>query len=471
MKLHCIVLLALVTPYVEADLGKAWSLMRRTRRSVESYPRIVRHLVDEGFYYAAVPYIKEYLTSSRSVRTASIDLLIDRVVTKVGVKQFEVLPARFLERSRAPMLRYILAKKYFRRARYDEAMQALGGSISSDHPAKPFALHLEGAILSIKGQHAMARERFRSCVGSSNRFMGRYSSDPNRRRQLVINRDSCLAGIARNYFSARNFQKANLAYLDIEKSSPVWPEILFEEAWNSFYRGNYNRSLGKLVTYNAPVLNFIHNPEINVLRALSYMELCLWDDARKSVDDFYGRYESGTDRARQLMRRNRKNLNYFYSIAENRKMEKTNNVLLDGIIASLDRDAAYQELYQSLQDGRSEVEKISRITNARLKRTLSSNVRDSMNLQKNLIGGYVRKVVDNSLRSMGKMFEGMSYIKLEVLGRQKTTLYGEDSTRGRSRGALRHLRRNDKQYFWTFNGEFWADELGDYVFALKSECE
>ena len=32
------------------------------------------------------------------------------------------------------------------------------------------------------------------------------------------------------------------------------------------------------------------------------------------------------------------------------------------------------------------------------------------------------------------------------------------------------VERNEKQYFWDFNGEFWADELGDYVFALKSEC-
>jgi hypothetical protein len=42
---------------------------------------------------------------------------------------------------------------------------------------------------------------------------------------------------------------------------------------------------------------------------------------------------------------------------------------------------------------------------------------------------------------------------------------------GRARGDVAYLRRTDKQYFWTFNGEFWADELGDYVFSLKSECK
>ena len=85
----------------------------------------------------------------------------------------------------------------------------------------------------------------------------------------------------------KNLIKQILAYLDIEKSSPIWPEILFEEAWNSFYQGNFNRALGKLVTYKAPLLSYIYNPEIDALRALAYMELCLWEDTKNVVDNFY----------------------------------------------------------------------------------------------------------------------------------------------------------------------------------------
>jgi len=63
----------------------------------------------------------------------------------------------------------------------------------------------------------------------------------------------------------------------------------------------------------------------------------------------------------------------------------------------------------------------------------------------------------------------MSFIKLEVLSRKKQSLY-ESKSSGGKRGDIRYIDRNDKQYFWDFNGEFWADELGDYVFALGSEC-
>jgi hypothetical protein len=64
----------------------------------------------------------------------------------------------------------------------------------------------------------------------------------------------------------------------------------------------------------------------------------------------------------------------------------------------------------------------------------------------------------------------MSYIKLEVLAQRKDKLYQSSPSGGNKRGDVKYIQRNDKQYFWTFNGEFWADELGDYVFALGSEC-
>jgi hypothetical protein len=57
-----------------------------------------------------------------------------------------------------------------------------------------------------------------------------------------------------------------------------------------------------------------------------------------------------------------------------------------------------------------------------------------------------------------------------VLAQRKERLYQTDVVEGKKRGDVKYIERNKKQYFWTFNGEFWADELGDYVFALRSEC-
>ena len=69
-----------------------------------------------------------------------------------------------------------------------------------------------------------------------------------------------------------------------------------------------------------------------------------------------------------------------------------------------------------------------------------------------------------------KSFLDMTNIKLEILGRLKQETYASTTEEKRERGDIQYVKRTSKQYFWTFNGEFWADELGDYVFALKSEC-
>src|SRR5690606_24616319 len=95
------------------------------------------------------------------------------------------------------------------------------------------------------------------------------------------------SGIARTHFSSGGYDKAESVYLDLPKESFVWPQILFEEAWTSYYLKNYNRTLGKLVSYKAPVFGYIFNPEVEVLKALTYLKMCLYDDARKTVDDFY----------------------------------------------------------------------------------------------------------------------------------------------------------------------------------------
>jgi hypothetical protein len=65
----------------------------------------------------------------------------------------------------------------------------------------------------------------------------------------------------------------------------------------------------------------------------------------------------------------------------------------------------------------------------------------------------------------------MQFMKIDILGHQKQKLMepeAADATE-RSRGNRIPVRRND-QLLWTFNGEFWNDEIGDYVFALESEC-
>ncbi|MDC1175633.1 hypothetical protein OAT67_09555, partial [Bacteriovoracaceae bacterium] len=286
-----------------------------------------------------------------------------------------------------------------------------------------------------------------------------------------INRDYCIVGIARTQFAKKDFDEANLSYLDLEKSSYIWPEILFEEAWNSFYLKDYNRTLGKLVTYKAPVLKFIFNPEIDVLRALTYMELCLWNDTKNVVNDFYKQYTSDHSKLRGFLAKHGKDYKYYYLLMKSySKGTSSGNILLDRYIKGIRNDPAYREMFLSFSKGRDEIQKVKSLSRGNAQAVFLKNLKDSLVLQRDLLGAYVRKGINQYTSQLSKAFEGMSYIKLEVLARKKAILYNTQYKGVRARGNINNLKKNEKQYFWTFNGEFWADELGDYVFSLKPEC-
>ena len=469
MKKKIILVVAALSLNVAASTDVAWDYLRKSKGSVKYYPSVIQNLVKEKLYFASIPYIKELLARGKSLNSRELDSLIDEVVTNVGVKQFEVLPVSFLSKSKAPTLKYILAKKYFRKSQFQKALNELNGSIPTNHPSKAFALFLEGSIFSMNKKYSSAIKAYDACISKSQTTNDRGNA--NRKRQISINRDYCIVGKARAHFSQGKYEEANLDYLDLTKSSHIWPEILFEEAWNSFYMRDYNRTLGKLVTYNSPFLTFIFNPEIDVLRSLTYMELCLWPDTLKVVDNFYKENEGAHRQVESFLKKHGKDYKYFYLLAKSKLQGKeSGNRLLNRMLSSITRDPTYREMFDFFHTGKDEFEVINKLPKSRMKNILKLNLKEALLLQRNLLGAYVRKQLHLGWHQVQKTFLDMSYIKLEVLARRKESLYSPETSMNRGRGDIKNLTRTDKQYFWNFNGEFWADELGDYVFSLKSEC-
>ena len=452
------------------SVNKAWLALKKSRGNVKGHLKVAKYLTRSGLYYVSIPYIKEYLARAGSSRSRRLDKLVDKVVNNVGVRQFEIFPIEVLARSSSPVIRYITAKKYFRVGQYGNALKALNGTIPRNHPIRPFALFLEASIFGFQKKYRSSIASYKTCVEETKRRMRRVK-DENQLRQLAINRDYCSIGIARIQFAAGKYGKANLSYLDLPKDSFIWPEMLFEEAWNSFYQKDYNRALGKLVTYRAPVMRSIFNPEIEILKALSYMELCLWNDAQKTVNEFYKEYKRGFSGLQSFLAKHGKNYRFYYLLAKSyQNGKRSGNRLINRILRNITKDPAYIEIRDSLNKGKKEIALLKSLSRGGAKRVFTANLKETLLIQRNLVGAYVRKGIHIYKDQINSAFEGMSYINLEILGREKEAAYDLNTQKSEKRGDIKYLKRNERQYFWTFDEEFWADELGDYVFSLKSEC-
>jgi len=462
-------LTALSMPLANAALDQVDQSNGREIASVGGSRRTIIDLVKSGYYFSTLPMMKEFIVKNDRSLDGEMDSVLDTMLYHTGVRPFESLPVEVLKKSRSGNVRYILAKRLFKKGLSQEALSELN-SIPGDHSSYPFVANLKATIQSSLNNHQEAESHFKDCIRASERRMDRVQSSA-LKNQLLTNRDFCIAGIARAHFATEDYKKADLGYLDISKDSFVWPEILFEEAWTSYYMKNYNRTLGKLVSYKAPVFDFIFKPEVEVLKALTFMKMCLYDDAKKTVDDFYSKLLNPSRDLRSFLIGRGKDYRYFYSlIADHEENRQAPLPIVDKILKSIRKDAAFIEMKSALLMAMSEYSKLNRNTQSSNYSTLERNIKTVVDEYRSTIGAYARAGLLSKYAELYSAFQGMSYIKLEVLAQRKERLYQTDVDQGKKRGDIKYIERNDKQYFWTFNGEFWADELGDYVFALGSEC-
>ena len=459
----------LVLPQAFASYQDAERTYGKGSISISGYRRTILELVDAKYYFSVVPWMKDYIVKNNKTLDSEMEAALDTMLYHTGVKPFESLPEEILRRSRSGNIRYILAKRLFKKGKAQEALAELK-SIDGDHSAYPFIANLKGTIYSSLNNQKEAETQFKDCIRASERRIGKVGSKT-QKSQLETNRDYCVAGIARSQFAVQDYKKAELSYLDIQKESFVWPEILFEEAWTSYYGKNYNRTLGKLISYKAPVFDFVFKPEVEVLKALAYMKMCLYDDAKKTADSFYNELLNPSRDLRSFLISRGKDYRYYYNLMADYEGKKSAPLpLVDNILKSIRKDGAYLEMKSALTSAIAEYNVLRKQRGSSMQASLVKNVRTLADEYRTTLGAYVRAGLVSKYAELYSAFQGMSYIKLEVLAQRKERLYQTDEAPGKKRGDVKYIERNDKQYFWTFNGEFWADELGDYVFALRSEC-
>ncbi len=384
---------------------------------------------------------------------------------------------------------YALAKEAILSGDHPRAIGFLNG-IPSGSAIWPFALHLRGTAYAIQGKNDEAIADFNACASHSSDITGFVGSNPTRRRQSEREADDlasrCLAGVARTLYQMDDLVATDRAYDRLPKKSFVWPDILFEQAWNSFGRQEYNRTLGKLVSYKSPALNFMFNTEIDVLRAQAYLALCQYDDTNAVVNEFNSKYAAVGVEVKSFVENNARNLPVFYNLGKKTlKAPLYSSNLLHKLVNRFIRGPYFQNLVAAEKQISSEKEAIARFDSAQsgvqhnlgagfpgfLEQVLTWRLSTVYFLG----GAFVKNSLMDYHADLISDFEKMSFIKLEMLKRAKDKLVykklnSRTSSDGRERGSVEPTRRDD-QYQWSFNGEFWNDELGDYVFGLESRCQ
>lgn len=420
-------------------------------------------LYQQHDYFSALDIIaKQYINKSPE---QNIKNYIELLTEKTGTHYFNTYEDKQLRLINTPTTQLIMAKRNMYLKKYYFAHKRLD-KFPTTHRFYAEAKLTNATVYNFEGNYKKAYKEFQKCINEANDWAAR--SKHKIKRYFLVIKDTCHMNMARIAFKEKDYPKALIHYNNIQKTSFIWPYTLLEKAWVYYYLKDFNRSLGLLITYNSPLLESYFNPEAEVLQALNYFELCLYEDALNIIERYYEVYKSRSEHLESLLRLNKDkgdSQSFFNLMFSPISETERKNKFLRNVITQVSKRVKYNLDLNSLYALNTEIIRSS--SNIDMERLLQMK-RDL----KEQINHYVKISIYRLINDIHKFSYEMFNIKLEILARKRELIYKDKKfISKRARGNFSHVSHTSSEEFWTFNNAFWADELGDYSFGLESNCK
>jgi tetratricopeptide (TPR) repeat protein len=435
--------------------------------------KIAHQLVEGQFYFSAIPFINQYLELHNEV-DSELESDIETLVIKTGSMAVLNLDESKLSRFNIPSIALVNGTRLFNKGQFAKAYEELS-KIPEAHQFSIEASLIKGTIKNLDRKLIEAATHYQNCIAKAQRYENDSKGEKLKRYYTYL-KESCIIRNARLKMEEKKYQEAMDSYQQIDKRSYKWPYILMDKAWAAYYMEDYNRSIGLSITYKSPLLESYFFPESEVLMALSYYNLCLWDDSMKVINHFNEVFQPKAEALKEILGKNRTSNTYFLDLyyAEPDKREKL-NPFIRNLITQTRKQVKFNLDLNSLKSAKDELAQLKRLKNqTEFTIILENEIEQTINFISAHINYYIKKEIFNFLTEIHKHSYSMFNLKLELLSKKRDDLYKTDATNAsenRNRGNSTNINRKDDQYFFDFNGSFWADELGDYSFGLSSQCK
>jgi tetratricopeptide (TPR) repeat protein len=467
MKVLLIIITFLGSMSISADFRKAQSAYSKKN---ESNFYIFNELFKSKYYFSAVPFAAEHIIEADKL-TKEFEEQLEVLLLKTGTNSLAGLSNKDLLKHKSPTLELVYALKMFRKKKYKNSM-TVAERISLKNKFAPEALYVAGTSRELLNDLSRAKDRFNKCIKVSKQFMSNSKKEKLKRYYSVIN-ESCTIHIARIYYKQKQFKKSIESYNSIPKASYRWPYTLIEKAWANYYLEDFNRSLGLVVTYKSPLLKSYFFPEAEVLNALSYYRLCLYNDTLSTIDQYYKVYKTRSNELKKIILPNKDSHTYFIKLAfaSIKETEKLNPYIRN-LVTQIRKKIKFSVDLVSYKKAKHELKYLKKRKQTKFVKMLTKRVEHSIKWRTQQLNHYVKKQMFTFINDIHKYSYEMFNIKLEVMSKQRDLIYrNKELVSNRSRGSFKNVNRRIEQHFWHFEGAFWADELGDYSYGLESNCK
>jgi len=289
-------------------------------------------------------------------------------------------------------------------------------------------------------------------------------------------------GVGRVYYERKDYKKAFSYYSQIPRDSDLWLETLFEGGWAFFMIQKHNNTLGNIHTIHSPFFANRFYPETYILDAITYLRLCRYQALRDQLRKFQERYKPTFADLNNLLKKYNNNPEAFYSvIAKYRATGRLGEYnAATEVIDAVSRSDAFKEAATVVKGLEREASQL-RAQGARWEVSgLSDVLRMSFEARKKatvrVAGEILFGQAVQQFRYLRDLSDQTRLINLEMLSGRTDQLrqrYNPETQQSDSTSwgdGMKPLNLKAEIEYWPFEGEYWEDELGGYVYNIDSKC-
>lgn len=419
--------------------------------------RQIKNELAQGLYFSALDSIAikyKYQSPPQGIKS-----ILKKLTRYTGSQYFNTYGDIELRKLNIPSTHLIMAKRNLYLSKYKYTHKRLA-KIPKEHYLYPEAMLIKATSFYKRSLRTKAQRAYNDCIEHAHKW--ETNSTSKRRKYFAVIKETCLLNKARIQFRNQEYKNAIFAYESIPKKSYLWPYTLIEKAWSYYYLKDYNRSLGILMTYNSPLLQSYFKPEAEYLKALNYFRLCLYKDSLDVINKYYTQYKPKSDKLRSVLNTAAKTKLGFYKIMRSSiKKEEKKNKFMRNVITQMSKRVKYNLDLSSLTLINKELTKRK---NQKLQ-NIKLDIKEQMN-------HYIKVSMYGFINEIHEFSKHLFELKLELLSNARNLAYkNKKQVIDKKRGHLKNIQATPDKDLWQFKKAFWADELGEYTFALNSACK
>mgnify|MGYP006189166371 CR=1 FL=1 len=283
-------------------------------------------------------------------------------------------------------------------------------------------------------------------------------------------------GMARVFYSTGQYDQSLKYYGRISRRSAMWPTALFESSWAYFQVDQYNKALGNLHSLNSPFFSDQYFPEGPILSAVIFFYNCKYERVRNTLDEFMFEYEPVLGEVQAVLASKAEDPEAMYEWllqvrdgAANPELAQVANTALD--------DQQIKNKLLLLEAIQTELETIEDMPKAWKSSGLASTL-----LQDNTLAASFAKS-DAGTLAVQRLERVSRELQDFILEQEKILFEVLRAERGEIQADLRSemqvsadvtkkpkVEVSDEELYWTFDGEYWRDELGTFQYTMTKGC-